>query len=153
MIIFNGVSIDQVAPIKIVDIRVSPIQMTVVARQRPVTWGADYVRMSGGSRTVAIEFALLTEDREARQTQLAALTRWARSDKPEKPEKPDQHDFNVYANLAAETLTSTLGRTVKIVNGRKKGRVELEYYGVDDLNDLLDALAALKKAKRGGEKK
>ena len=28
--------------------------------------------------------------------------------------------------------------------GRKKGRIELEYYGVDDLNDLLDALHALK---------
>ncbi len=26
----------------------------------------------------------------------------------------------------------------------KKGRIELEYYGVDDLNDLLDALHALK---------
>jgi hypothetical protein len=29
--------------------------------------------------------------------------------------------------------------------GRKKGRIELEYYGVDDLNDLLDALALIKK--------
>ena len=33
----------------------------------------------------------------------------------------------------------------KIVTGKRKGRLELEYYGVDDLNDLLDALALLKK--------
>ena len=63
------------------------------------------------------------------------------------------NEFSLYATLAAETLTTTLGRTVKIVNGRKKGRVELEYYGVDDLNELLEALAELKKAKRGGDKK
>ena len=37
-----------------------------------------------------------------------------------------------------------LCRGVKIVPGRKKGRIELEYYGVDDLNDLLDALAVIK---------
>lgn len=32
----------------------------------------------------------------------------------------------------------------RIVTGRKKGRIELEYYGVEDLNQLLDALHALK---------
>lgn len=32
----------------------------------------------------------------------------------------------------------------RIVSGRKKGRIELEYYGVEDLNQLLDALHALK---------
>ena len=32
---------------------------------------------------------------------------------------------------------------MKIVSGKRKGRLELEYYGVDDLNDLLDALKAL----------
>ena len=41
-----------------------------------------------------------------------------------------------------------LGRGVKIVRGRKKGRIELEYYGLDDLNGLLDALAALRVEKK-----
>ena len=27
--------------------------------------------------------------------------------------------------------------------GRKKGKIELEYYGLDDLNDLIDALRVL----------
>lgn len=82
MIVFNGVALEQVAPVKIVDIRVAPISMSVTARQRPVRWGADFVRVTGGSRTVSIEFALLTDDRETRQNQLAAITRWARSDTP-----------------------------------------------------------------------
>ena len=90
MIVFNGVALEQVAPVKIVDIRVSPIQMTPTARQRPVTWGADFVRMGGGSRTVAIEFAVLTDDRDTRQNQLAAITSWARSDKPGKLMLPNR---------------------------------------------------------------
>ena len=48
-----------------------------------------------------------------------------------------------YAAEAQRDLTSRLGRGVRIVSGRKKGRIELEYYGMDDLNDLLEALALL----------
>ncbi len=48
-----------------------------------------------------------------------------------------------YAAVAARDLADSLGRKVKIVSGRKKGRLELEYYGVDDLNDLLEALHRL----------
>lgn len=77
MILFDGIALEQIAPVKVVDIRVSPIQMNAQARQRPIAWGADFVRMTGGSRTVAIEFALLTNDRDMRQAQLAAITRWA----------------------------------------------------------------------------
>lgn len=49
-----------------------------------------------------------------------------------------------YVAEAQRNLSSTLGRGVKIISGRKKGRVELEFYGTDDLNDLLDALATLR---------
>ena len=56
-----------------------------------------------------------------------------------------------YAKEAQVSLASKLGRGVRIVTGRKKGRIELEYYGVDDLNDLLDALALLKMKRKGPE--
>lgn len=48
-----------------------------------------------------------------------------------------------YTALAAKELSDSLGRRVKIVSGKRKGRLELEYYGTEDLNDLLDALKAL----------
>ena len=48
-----------------------------------------------------------------------------------------------YTAEAQKDLSSRLGRGVKIVSGKKKGKIELEYYGLDDLNDLLDALALL----------
>ena len=58
-----------------------------------------------------------------------------------------------YTAEAQKDLSSRLGRGVKIVTGRQKGRIELEYYGLDDLNDLLDALALLRvtKAQKGPE--
>lgn len=101
MIVFGGIALEQVAPVKIVDILVSPIQMTAVARQRPVTWGADYVRMTGGSRTVSIEFALLTENRDQRQTQLREITRWARSDAPKRLELPNRRGVYLEAVCTA----------------------------------------------------
>ena len=72
MIIFDGVSIDSVAPVMVEDVRVSPIQMSAVARQRPIRWGADFVRLGGGSRTVAVTFALIDENMESRAERLAA---------------------------------------------------------------------------------
>ena len=50
-----------------------------------------------------------------------------------------------YADEAARELSNRLGRGCRIVTGRKKGRIELEYYDLDDLNSLIDALYAIKK--------
>lgn len=52
-----------------------------------------------------------------------------------------------YAEAAARELSETIGRTCRIVSGKRKGRVELEFYGVDDLNALLDALSAIRTAR------
>ncbi len=45
-----------------------------------------------------------------------------------------------YTAEAEKELSSRLSRGCRIVTGRKKGKIELEYYGLDDLNDLIDAL-------------
>ena len=85
--------------------------------------------------------AIVKSDLSVRQTEqlVKKLT-------TEKKEKPGKDAAGVdYAAEAARELTSRLGRPCKIVTGRKKGRIELEYYGVDDLNALLDALHNLKK--------
>lgn len=63
----------------------------------------------------------------------------------EKPPRPAPAGGIDYTAEAQKELSSALGRGVRIVTGRKKGRIELEYYGLDDLNDLLEALALLKK--------
>ena len=50
-----------------------------------------------------------------------------------------------YVAECEKSLSKHLGRGVKIVNGKRKGRFELEFYGQEDLQNLLDALMKLKK--------
>ena len=50
-----------------------------------------------------------------------------------------------YVAECEKSLSKHLGRGVKIVNGKRKGRFELEFYGQEDLQKLLDALMTLKK--------
>ena len=50
-----------------------------------------------------------------------------------------------YVAECEKQLSKHLGRGVKIVNGKRKGRFELAFYGQDDLQILLDALLKLKR--------
>ena len=50
-----------------------------------------------------------------------------------------------YVAECEKNLSRHLGRGVKIVNGKRKGRFELEFYGQEDLQALLDALMTLSK--------
>ena len=60
-------------------------------------------------------------------------------------EEPEQISFTVdYIAECEKDLTRHLGRKVKIVNGKRKGRFELEFYGQEDLQNLLDLLSSLK---------
>ena len=49
-----------------------------------------------------------------------------------------------YVAECEKSLSKHLGRGVKIVNGKRKGRFELEFYGQDDLQTLIDALYKVK---------
>lgn len=86
--------------------------------------------------------AILKSDLSVRQAEL--LVKKLTAEEKEKPAVTTGGLEVNYAEEAAKALGTHLGRGCKIVSGRKKGRIELEYYGVDDLNNLLDALNALK---------
>ena len=58
----------------------------------------------------------------------------------QKPETPLKVD---YVAECEKNLSKHLGRGVKIVNGKHKGKFELEFYGQEDLQKLLDALMKL----------
>ncbi|MDO4750427.1 MAG: ParB/RepB/Spo0J family partition protein [Eubacteriales bacterium] len=60
------------------------------------------------------------------------------------PEKEPTLAVN-YVAECEKYLSKHLGRGVKIVNGKRKGRFELEFYGQDDLQVLLDALMKIGK--------
>ena len=62
-------------------------------------------------------------------------------------EKPREKEITFAVDYVAEcekSLSKHLGRGVKIVNGKRKGRFELEFYGEEDLQNLLDALMKIK---------
>lgn len=48
--------------------------------------------------------------------------------------------LSLYLKEAERDLASRLGRKVKIAHGKRKGKIELEYYGEEDLTALLNIL-------------
>ncbi len=95
----------------------------------------------GAKQQQAAAETVVKDALSVRQTEL--LVKKLTAEKKEKPQK-DTLSVN-YVEEAARELGEKLGRPCRIVNGKKKGRIELEYYGTDDLNALLEALEKLGK--------
>lgn len=75
-----------------------------------------------------------------RTEQLAA--RLSREPAPGKPVDPLAVN---YAAEVAEELSKLLGRKVRLVEGARGGKIELDYYDADDRENLIDALRTWKK--------
>ena len=94
MITFDGVDIRSVANIKIEDVLVSQIEHNPATRPRAIQPGSFFVRNHLGTRSVAITFALLTQNKIQRQAELMALAEWAKDDKEYKlllPNYPEHY--------------------------------------------------------------
>ena len=64
----------------------------------------------------------------------------------EVPVKPESDVIRVdYVAECEKQLSKQLGRGVKIINGKRKGKFELEFYGQEDLQHLLEALMKIQK--------
>ena len=63
--------------------------------------------------------------------------------KRKRPPSPAEQEKQFYVRELEQRLTGELGRRVRITDGRKKGKLELEYYGNDDLEQILKALESL----------
>lgn len=95
MIYFDGVALESVAPVKIEDIRVSPVIQLPLVRDKPIQAGATFVRAHEGTRTVGITFALLEQNYDARQKSIEAITAWALKDAP----APLQLPYHAYKQI------------------------------------------------------
>ena len=78
MISFDGKNLEEIAPVMIEDIRVSPVSVSATVRQR-IGFGQDFVRMTGSNRTVTITFALLVEDLKERYDYLMKINEWSKA--------------------------------------------------------------------------
>ena len=68
----------------------------------------------------------------------------------EAPEKPDETNSIIvdYVREVELELENALGRKVKLVDGKKTGRIEIEFYGADDREALINKLRLFGKLKK-----
>lgn len=97
MIVYDGISLDSVAGVKIKDVQVSPIAYDEVTRPRAIRGGSDFVRSRAGTRTVMITFALIEENDINRQAALMAVSQWAKNDKEYRLELPGHPEHYLMA--------------------------------------------------------
>jgi len=93
----------------------------------------------GKQESAAVQ--VLNQALSVRQTELL-VKKLQQETAPQQKKSPTEVN---YLEEVARNLTSRLGRKVTLVNGRKKGRIELEFYGADDLEQLISQLEQLMK--------
>ena len=74
-----------------------------------------------------------------RQTEM--LVKRLQAQGPEERKKEPPPPAVDYVAVAERDLAQRMGRACHIAHGRKKGKIEITYYGVEDLNHLLDILS------------
>ena len=94
----------------------------------------------GGDLQKKLAQKVVAEGLSVRQTEALAKRLAAQEQPAPSPAQPDQPDFTIYLRAAEKDLSTRFGRKVNILNGKKKGKIELEYYSTEDLNALLDVL-------------
>lgn len=71
-------------------------------------------------------------------------TKLAKEKPEDTPVKPGEISVD-YAAEVSEQLSKLLGRKVKLTDGRKTGKIEIEFYGADDREALIEQIKAIKK--------
>ena len=122
-----------------------PEKVLVMLREGKLTAGHARAVLSLKSERKQLEAAqkIAALGLSVRQAEL--LCRNLGQEKPQEPPKPPLAID--YVAECEKSLSRALGRGVKIVNGKRKGKFELEFYGQDDLQVLLEALMTLKGVK------
>ena len=84
---------------------------------------------------------IVKENLSVRATE--ALAKKLKEDKGKSPKSKRVSSANVYLQSVEDDLTRHLGTKVSIVRQGKKGRLEIEFYGNDDLDRLITRLKSL----------
>ena len=90
------------------------------------------------------EAANIVAERNLNVRQTEELVRRMNKSTLSAPEEVSDIPVVDYIAALERDLTKSLGRKVKLTHGKKRGKIELEYYGNDDLDRLIAALNHLK---------
>lgn len=103
--------------------------------------GRAILMVEGEQAQMAFAHKIVEEGLSVRQAEAKARTFTLNS--PVKTKKLPDDPHLIYTQAVEKELSQRFGRKVSIRSGAKKGRLELEFYNVDDLNNLLDLLEQL----------
>lgn len=102
------------------------------------------VPIADGKKQLAAANEVIEKQLSVRKTEELA----ARAQKPDTAKeevKPGGRGITVdYAREVSTELTALLGRRVTLTDGKKTGKIELEFYGSDDREALIEKLKAIK---------
>lgn len=102
------------------------------------------VPITDGKKQLAAANEVIEKQLSVRKTEELA----ARAQKPKTAKeevKPGGRGITVdYAREVSTELTALLGRRVTLTDGKKTGKIELEFYGSDDREALIEKLRAIK---------
>ena len=120
------------------------VREMLISGQLSAGHGRAVLMVEGSAAQIAFAALLAEQGLSVRQAESAAKSFTL---EPKKPKEPVAEDPNrIYIEEVEKSLSGRLGRKVTITAGRKKGRLELEFYDTDDLNALLDLLETLSPA-------
>ena len=127
-------------------LRLLNLPESVLSRIRSGELSAGHARallaLTSEKKQLEVMQKVLALDLSVRQTELICKNLNAQT--VIRYEQPVRFEVD-YVAECEKTLTKHLGRRVKIINGKRKGHFELEFYGQDDLQILLDTLLKLEK--------
>ncbi len=124
-----------------------PEELMTMLEEGTLSAGHARAILGAPSPALQVECAKKVVDNQLSVRQTEALVKAL--NKPPKEETPPvdpMEDIRMYLDALEKDLASSLGRKVKIAHKGNKGKIELEYYGDEDLELLLTALKCL----RGG---
>ncbi len=87
-----------------------------------------------------LDLALQVIEKQLSVRQTETLVKRILEKKPDPPE-PEKNEITVdYTREIEKELENALGRKIKLVDGKKKGRIEIEFYGAEDREKLIENL-------------
>ncbi len=132
-------------------LRLLALSEAVTAMVEDGTLSAGHARallpIKDGKKQLEVAEAVISRGLSVRQTE--ALVKKLAAEKESQRESLSDNSIIVdYVKEVERDLENALGRKVKLVDSRKRGRIEIEFYGADDREALINKLMLFAKMKK-----
>lgn len=118
-----------------------PKQVQKMLEEGAISGGHARAILSVTSEEGKLQLAEKIIENELNVRQAEQLAKALNAQKPEKePTQPQTSAFDLQLQGIQKRMSDLLGTKVKILNGAKKGKIEIEYYSANDLERVLKLL-------------